>query len=550
MGAGNLLTGNARTGFRIGSSLDLDEQGTRQLLEASLTALAPYWNVPYQRNPFFTGRDNVLCQIHELLCHEHNALLNQSCALSGLGGIGKTQTVIEYAYRYANDYSAIFWVAGQTSEGIVSSFVALANVLNLPGRQFQEQSHVVEAVLRWLTTHSRWLLIFDNVEDIALIKSFLPAARCGSLLFTSRRQAFEVAAQVLSLEPMTSEEGMRFLLGRARFSSDLRASRDLLAPEDEEALQKIVSLMDGLPLALDQVGSYIEATRCRLSDYLQLYQSSQQYFLDGRDAHADHPLSVTRTFTLIFEQLEQSHAPAAELLTVCAFLAPEAIPEAFFREGAASLGPELEALITNPLAFHTTISVLLAYSLLQRNPGAQTVTVHRLVQEVLKGSLSKAAQQMWASHVICAMSHLFPSLKGKQANDWQRCEQLLPHALVCITLSEQWDNDETERLTLMNRVATYLRLRARYAEAEPLLQRALSICERTLGVEHPQVARLLNNLALLYQNLGKYEQAKLLFQRGYTSDEQNFGVADHPDVVSSLNNLAEFYREQGKYEQS
>ncbi len=315
--------------LELARHLNLDEQETRQLLEASLTALAPYWNIPYQRNPFFTGRDCVLSQLHDILRHKHNATFSQSCTVSGLGGIGKTQTVIKYAYRYANDYSAVFWIAGQTYEGIVSSFVAIANMLNLPGRQIQEQSHVVEAVLRWLNNHNQWLLIFDNVEDIALVKSFLPAARCGSLLFTSRRQAFGITTQVLSLEPMTPEEGIRFLLRRARLSN-LAASQDCLTPKDEETIQKIVSIMDGLPLALDQVGSYIEATRCGLSDYLQLYQFSQQYLLNGRDAHADHPMSVTRTFTLMFEQLEQNNAQAAELLTVCAFLAPEAIPESIF----------------------------------------------------------------------------------------------------------------------------------------------------------------------------------------------------------------------------
>src|SRR5262245_36026511 len=80
--------------------LDLDEQGTRLLLEASLTALSPHWNVPYQRNPFFTGRDGILSQLHEILHHEENAVFSQSCVLSGLGGIGKTQVVTEYAYRY------------------------------------------------------------------------------------------------------------------------------------------------------------------------------------------------------------------------------------------------------------------------------------------------------------------------------------------------------------------------------------------------------------------------------------------------------------------
>ncbi|HTK06848.1 MAG TPA: FxSxx-COOH system tetratricopeptide repeat protein [Ktedonobacteraceae bacterium] len=576
--------------LELARHLALDGQETRQLLEASLTALSPYWNVPYQRNPFFTGRDCILRQMHSILHHEHNATLGHSCALSGLGGIGKTQTIIEYAYRYANNYSAVFWVGGQTYENIISSFVTIANALKLPEGRIQEQKLVADAVIRWLNNHDQWLLIFDNVENIALVKSFLPAARHGSLLFTSRRQAFGITAQVLDLEPMTPEEGMHFLLHRARLL-DTTTPRDLLAQKDEEIAQKIVSAMDGFPLALDQAGSYVEATQCSLSDYLQLYQSSQLHLLDERDIHADHPLSVTRTFTLIFEQLECYNTQAAELLTVCAFLAPEAIPETFFHCGAAYLGPAFEDLFADPFAFHTLIKVLLTYSLLQRNADTQTVTVHRLVQAVLKGRLPEAVQRMWATRVICAMSHLFPSEEAMQANYWLACEQLLPHALVCITLSEEWSIDETLHITLMNNVATYLSKRAHYTEAEPLFLRALSlgeqvlgpehflvaealhnlgtlylqqgmhseaetllllalnIEERTLGIQHPRVAASLNGLAMLYLQQRIHSEAETLLLRALSIEEQTLGI-QHPQVATSLNGLAILYGEQGKYKQA
>jgi hypothetical protein len=151
---------------------------------------------------------------------------------------------------------------------------------------------------------------------------------------------------------MALEEGMRFLLRRARLL-DLKMSLDRLATKDEATAREIVSIMDGLPLALDQAGSYIEATHCSLSDYLRLYQSSQLYLLDERGANNDHPLSVIRTFTLAFDLLEQHNTQAAELLTVCAFLSSEAIPEAFFREGAAYLGSAFEELAADSLMFNS-----------------------------------------------------------------------------------------------------------------------------------------------------------------------------------------------------
>src|SRR5579884_4153797 len=150
---GDFLPESKTVVLEIARQLALDVQDTRLLLEASLTALSPYWHLPYQRNPFFTGREEVLQRVHEALHRQQNALLSQSSALSGLGGIGKTQTAIEYAYRYANDYAAVFWVSAETNESLTSSFLALAEVLNLPEQHDHEQQRIVSAVLRWLNTH-------------------------------------------------------------------------------------------------------------------------------------------------------------------------------------------------------------------------------------------------------------------------------------------------------------------------------------------------------------------------------------------------------------
>jgi len=68
------------------------------------------WVVPSPRNPFFTGREELLQQIHTSLCVDHLAALGPSCALHGLGGIGKTHLALEYAYRHAPEYAAVFWI--------------------------------------------------------------------------------------------------------------------------------------------------------------------------------------------------------------------------------------------------------------------------------------------------------------------------------------------------------------------------------------------------------------------------------------------------------
>jgi len=529
--------------------LHLNVQQTHQLLEASLTTLSPYWHVPYQRNPFFTGREKVLDQLHKALCFERTATLSQSYALSGLGGIGKTQTALEYAYRYANEYAAIFWVNAETREAIIHSFVALATMLSLPEKQDEEKA--VAAVIRWLISHSGWLLIFDNIEDPAYVKPFLPPARSGALLFTTRRQSLGLTAQTLDLEQMTSEEGMSFLLHRTRLLHPT-SPLDQRALTNQTIAKEIVAEMGGLPLALDQVGAYIDATQCCLSDYKQLLQSSQFRVLDERDTHVDHPLSVTKTFALAFEQLEQTNVLATKLLTVCAFLAPEAIPEEIFLEGAAHLGPPFEDLVIDPLQFHTAIKALLAYSLLQRNATTHTLTIHRLVQVVLKERLSEASQDIWTMRVRHALINLFPSAYKEEeirVRDWPTCERFLSHAFIGITLGNRRTEDAVACITLTNHIAIYLWDHARFAEAEHLYQQALQMGQQALGLEHPLIAKILCGLGGVNTQQGKYTEAEQFYRQALHIREQALGP-EHPDVGVLLSNLATLYKEQGHYEQA
>lgn len=542
---GDFLPDSKTIILELARQLQLDAHDTRCLVEASLTALFPYWQIPYPRNPFFTGREDILQQLRAALSRRETAILSQSYTLSGLGGIGKTQTAIEFAYRYAEDYSAVFWISAETAESFTASAIAIAELLNLPEKQDQEQRRIVAAVTHWLSSHTDWLLICDNVEDPAPLKSIMPAARHGSLIITSRRQALGLTARTLNLEQMTPEEGLRFLLCRARLL-DPTSSPDHLRLQEIAAAREIVAEMDGLPLALDQAGAYIEATRCSLSDYLQLLKAVPLRLLDEREAHADHPASVARTFALAFEQLEQSYPAAIEIVTVCAFLAPEAIPETFFNEGATYLGPDIEKLAADTFQFQDAIKALLAYSLIQRNAETYTITIHRLVQAVLRGRLPEAEQRIWAGRVMEAMAHLFLSDEYTQVNYWQTCEQLLPHALACLTLSEPWNENKAVRMTVLNHVASYLLGRARYEEARRLYQQALQIGEQALDAEYLPIVETLRGLGIVYRMQGKYAQATFLLQRALRLQEQA-NSTEGGLTAKLLNSLGILYREQGKY---
>ena len=504
----------------------------------------PTWNIPFERNPYFTGREDILTRLHDALNKDKTAALTQ--AISGLGGIGKTQTAIEYAYRHRDNYAYVFWVKSETREQLISDFIAIAGLLNLPEKDAKDQSIIIAAVKKWLAANTGWLLILDNADDLTMAKDFLPSLSKGHVLLTTRAQVIGRLAQRVEIEKMALEEGALFLLRRANIIAQ-DASLDTASPADVAKAKEIVQAVDGLPLALDQAAAYIEETECGLTGYLNRYQTQRAILLLHRgDLISDHPDPVATTWKLSFQKVEQANPAAADLLRLCAFLSPDAIPEEIITKGAANLGPTLQPVASEPVKLDAAIKELRKYSLVRRDPEAQTLTVHRLVQAVLKDEMNEEAQRQWAERAVRAVDSAFPYVEYQT---WPKCEQLLPQARVCAELIEQWKMAFSDSARLLNQMAYYLRQRAQYVEAEPLYKRALAIREKVLEPEHPDVAQSLNNLASLYQDQGKYEQAEPLYQRALAIWEKTLGP-EHYLVAVNLNNLAMLYKAQGKYGQA
>ncbi len=247
----------------------------------------PVWNVPFRRNPFFTGREPIVAQVHSLLHAGKTAALSQPPAISGLGGIGKTQTAVEYAYRYREEYQHVLWVQANTSEALLSNFVALARLLKLPEQDAREQLLIVHALKQWLETHSGWLLIFDNADDLAMVQDYLPTGSTGHILLTTRAQAMSGLARKIELDTMSPHEGATLLLRRASLIAP-DATLESASPADRALAIDIVRAMDGLPLALDQAGAYIEETSESLSTYLTLYRELRAELLKRRGGLVPH----------------------------------------------------------------------------------------------------------------------------------------------------------------------------------------------------------------------------------------------------------------------
>ncbi len=512
------------------------EEGTRR------------WSIPIAHNPFFTGREDLLELLHERLSMAKTAALTQSQAQSlfGLGGIGKTQTAAEYAFRYGDEYANVFWIRAAKRETLVADFVTLAQLLKLPEKDGQDQRRIVAAVKLWLAAHEGWLLIMDNADDLPLAQEFLPTGHKGYILFTTRAQAVGAIAASVEVEKLSLQEGILLLLHWTKIL-EMNFPLDHVKTADRVAAEGIVKEMDGLPLAIVQAAAYVEETGCNLTDYLSLYATHRKDLLAQRGSLLlDYPETVLTTWSLSFQQVEQESPAAADVLRLCAFLAPDAIPEELLTRSAAELGIVLGATATDPFKLNEALKVLRRYSLVKRNGNTHMLSIHRLVQTVLKESLDQETQRAWAERTVRAVNAAFP--EGYYDTD-KNHQNYLPHVQECATLIEHYHLYFPEAAQLLFQAGAFLYFHGFYPQSQSLHRQALAVREQVFGPEHPAIAESLNALALLSRVQGDYEQAEKSHKQALVIREKMLG-SDHPTTAISLNNLGVLYRTQGKYEQA
>jgi tetratricopeptide (TPR) repeat protein len=511
------------------------------------SASSPIWNVPYQRNAFFTGREDILHQFSAALHKQGTVAITQAHALCGLGGIGKTQIVLEYAYRYREEYRAVFWVKSDVRETLLSDFLTVATLLNLPEQHAQDQATVIAAIHRWMQQHTAWLLIFDNADDLASVRPFIAPGSQGHIVLTTRAHALGRLAHPLDIESMDAEIGSVFLLRRAGLLG-LEESYDDVSVEERELSCQLVQELSGLPLALDQAGAYIEETLSSLAGYLDMYRQERFALLRRRGGVIeDHPESVATTWSLSFEAVKRMNPAASDLLRLCTFLDPDAIAEEMLTEGALALGPVLAPVATDPLRLDQAIEALWRYSLLRRHSSSHMLSLHRLVQVVLKESMSVELQRTWVERAIGALHLAFPSYVEPVC--WEKCQRLLPQVQQCSQMIERWRIPSPEAATLLHQAGYYLRERGGYAEAEALYRQALRIRMECLGPDHLETAHTEYHLARLCADQGRYAEAEQFYLQALAIRERILG-SEHPAIAQCLNSRALLYWFWEKHEQA
>jgi tetratricopeptide (TPR) repeat protein len=472
-------------------------------------------NLP-SRNLNFSGRDEQLLELHDNLHKELTAVVLPTAAVHGLGGVGKTQLVLEYAHRFASDYDVAWWVSAEQPTSAVAALAALARRLGIPAAA--DQDEMVAGLFDLLRDRARWLLVYDNAESPAQLGGLLPSGGRGHVLVTSRWSAWRAQASSLELDVLVRAESIEFLRRRT-------------GARDDKGLAALAELVGDLPLALEEAAAYLEETGESLDDYLELIRrrSRELFGLDDPAGGSDGDSDRRRVATVWSVSLDRVHteAPAAEaLLSLCAFLAAE-VPRSLPAQHSQVLPEDLAAVACDRLTYNRALAAIGRYSLATVSP--TVVGLHRLVQAVIQARFGEAGERAWAEAAVSLMRAAFPNESWEVAS-WPDCELLLPHLLAAAGHAERLGIAGEDVSWLLDRASTYLRERALYEQAKPIAERGITVAVTALGPSDPQVAWRHDELGRVLLELGDYSGARDQFERALAIGEAALGP-DHPDVA-------------------
>ncbi|MDR0329624.1 MAG: LuxR C-terminal-related transcriptional regulator [Rickettsia sp.] len=343
------------------------------------------WNIPRQDN-VFVGREKLLSDLYNKLHKNHTPKGISNLAISacaGLGGIGKTQLALQYIHHTKHPYTLKAWFPAENIDYLYNKYIELAKLLGYTEAVYTKEN-IIAYIKQWLIDNPGWLLVYDNVSNYRKIAPFLPETG-GYVILTTRQRHWPTKFSILPIDVMTEEESIKTI--------KTLIQRDIAA-EEQNAVRELVEVLGYLPLALVQAGSYIKQKHITIPEYLALYQSYESELLAdhsflGETNSYNYPVAITWNITLetIVRDTKINNEPpiAIELLTVCAYLAPDKISRKLLLTWLQTAYPHLSS---PKLTLNKHIALLWQYSMINYDNN-DNISIHRLVQAVLRHQLSQ-----------------------------------------------------------------------------------------------------------------------------------------------------------------
>ncbi|MEV5409427.1 FxSxx-COOH system tetratricopeptide repeat protein [Thermopolyspora sp. NPDC052614] len=516
----SMTLGSAIVGAQTGPRRTEIGRPAPAIMDTTITNLPP-------RNPNFVGRAEML----EDLRRRMNSGERRSQAVCGLGGVGKTQVALEYAHRFQDSYDIVWWIHAEQPASIIEALLGLARALGLS--EIANQADLLAALQSTLRGRRRWLLIFDNAEDVGVLAAYWPPGN-GHVLVTSRGGDWnDLVADSVRIGVLSRAEAVEFLCRRA-------------PSPDRDAAADLARELGNLPLALAQAAAYVNRTGTSLADYHELLLDRWSE-ISGIGRPWDYGETIATTWEMSVGKAEERAPGSRDLLSLIACLAPDDIPRGMIHRRAATLPAPLRGLVADRVAYDRMIMELAGYSLL--SAGADRLDVHRLVQLTLRENLTEAEAARWAEHALALLEAEFPTVVTRPRT-WPLCARLLPHVLVVCGHAERYGVARAACGRLLHLAAHYLHWRADYDQARELFERALALRENAFGPEHPEVAETLSELARLCFHRAELDAARrhveraLAIRQAALDDRRPHHCADGDLVAEDLVHLGRVLREQ------
>ncbi|MFF3244031.1 FxSxx-COOH system tetratricopeptide repeat protein [Streptomyces sp. NPDC002870] len=555
-------------------------------------AVPKVWNVR-PRHAWFTGRAPVLDRLRDQLRGDTHSAQRFPQVLYGLGGVGKTQVAREYAHRYRADYDLVWWVEAEQPDRVVSSLAELAAELDLrAGDVVAEAAKAALQALRRGEPYSRWLLIFDNVEDLDQAMDLLPEETgpisdgvYGHVLATCRNKPVSTRLEPMEVEVFTRAESVEHLCRRV----------SKLPPGDAD---RVAEAVGDLPLAVEVAAAWLAETATPVDSYVeQLKEQSTKVLSLGKPE--DYSLQIGATWNISIARLRNESRAAVRLLELCSFFSAEPISMRLI--GSDSMFQSLlpyDPDLRERYMLGKVIQMLNRFALAKVDPADSSIQVHRLVQAAVRAGLSPEEQEKAKHEVHRVLAEARPAEgvdRDNPVNDpksWPSFDLIWPHLgpsgiadcdeekvrqlmvdriryllkrgeleaarVLGSQLNETWTRElgenDLQTLNIRFELANALRAQGKYQEAREMDEDTLARQIRVLHEDHPHddhpsILITTGSLAADLRALGRFDEALERDQRIYHGLRQIFGE-DHPRTLIAANNLAIDYRLTGDSERA
>ncbi|RKK37736.1 hypothetical protein BFJ66_g12824 [Fusarium oxysporum f. sp. cepae] len=497
----------------------------------------PCYYIPFTKNPRFTGRTTILSALEDKFFGPDQS---QKMALVGLGGVGKTQIALRFAYQIKEnrpDFS-IFWVPVLSSETAERAYVEIAKKLRL--QRSSEDDDVKDLVCQYLSSEKagKWLFIVDNADDEELIlrsaerpglEEYLPQSDDGIILLTTRSgQVAEGFAQsdMIDIKQMDQEEAATLL-------KKSLVQKQLL--QDETSVIELLTYLSFLPLAITQAAAYLNQTRAPIRTYLGLLRNAEDNDMrvlerEFRDntRYRGSQNAVGTTWIVSFRQIQKSNQLAVDLLSFISCIEPKAIPQ--------SMLPDAEA---DDLEW--AIGTLCSYSFLVRREESNVFDMHSLVHTATRGWLDKQDRKRQVSND--AIRHLAARFPTKDDAHYDLRREYLPHAMRL--LSRNHEDKTVETYQLFKKAGNSFDTDRRFKEVIKCFE---EVCRWRQSL-HPETDHIRltseRELATAYLDDRRIKEAIEMFEHVVAVEKETLDEKDH-ERLTSEHELARAYLDDGR----